>query len=74
MSDNFHIVTSPTQFQEILSVDLKRVSLINFWALWAEPCKQMNIVVEELAKKHPELLVLQVRFPPDRFQTFCRLT
>ena len=41
--------------------DLERISLINFWAPWAEPCKQMNDVVLELAKKYPALLVLQVR-------------
>lgn len=58
---NFNVVTSAEHFQTLLSADLERVSLINFWAPWAEPCKQMNEVVVELAKKHPELLVLQVR-------------
>ncbi|KAF8554002.1 glutaredoxin [Imleria badia] len=57
---NLHIVTSPDHFKSLLSADLERVSLINFWAPFAEPCKQMNEVVTELAKKHPELLVLQV--------------
>ncbi|KAF9219432.1 glutaredoxin [Gyrodon lividus] len=57
---NFHNVMSPDHFRELLSADLKRVSLINFHAPWAEPCKQMNELVAELAKKHPELLVLQV--------------
>jgi len=57
---NFVEVTSPSHFQELLSVDLNRVSLINFWAPWAEPCKQMNEVVLELAKRHPHVLVLQV--------------
>jgi len=36
------------------------VSLINFWASWASPCAQMNTVVEELSKKYPQALVLQV--------------
>lgn len=57
---NFHEITSPEQFQEILSVDLSRISLINFWAPWAAPCAQMNEVVLELARKYPQLLVLQV--------------
>lgn len=57
---NFHEISSPEQFQEILSADLGRVSLLNFWAPWAEPCTQMNEVVLELAKKYPQLLVLQV--------------
>ncbi|OCH89591.1 glutaredoxin [Obba rivulosa] len=57
---NFHEVTSPEHFQALLSQDLQSVSLINFWAPWAEPCKQMNEVVLELAKKYPQLLVLQV--------------
>lgn len=59
--DNVHIVTSPTHFKEILSKDLTRVSLIYFWAPWAEPCKQMNDFVAKLAKNYSELLVLQVK-------------
>jgi thiol-disulfide isomerase/thioredoxin len=59
-NSNFHEITSPEQFQSLLSQDLSRVSLINFWAPWAEPCKKMNEIVLELAKKYPQLLVLQV--------------
>jgi thiol-disulfide isomerase/thioredoxin len=59
-NSNFHEITSSEQFQSLLSQDLSRVSLINFWAPWAEPCKKMNEIVLELAKKYPQLLVLQV--------------
>ena len=69
--ENFHEVNSAEHFQSLLSADLERVSLINFWAPWAEPCKQMNEVVVELAKKYPQVLVLQVSGPaaagPDKF-------
>ncbi|EGN99326.1 hypothetical protein SERLA73DRAFT_182273 [Serpula lacrymans var. lacrymans S7.3] len=58
--ENFVNVTSPEHFRALLSKDLERVSLINFWAPWAAPCTQMNEVVLELAKKYPKLLVLQV--------------
>jgi len=57
---NFYQISSPEQFKDLLSQDLQRVSLINFWAPWAEPCIQMNEVVKELANKYPSLLVLQV--------------
>ncbi|KAI0763323.1 glutaredoxin [Trametes elegans] len=57
---NFHEVQSAEHFQTLLSDDLTRISLINFWAPWAGPCKQMNEVVLELAKKYPQVLVLQV--------------
>jgi thiol-disulfide isomerase/thioredoxin len=57
---NFNAVTSAEHFQSLLSEDLERVSLINFWASWAEPCKQMNEVALELANKYPQILVLQV--------------
>ncbi|TFY76508.1 hypothetical protein EWM64_g7504 [Hericium alpestre] len=63
MSDlpsNFHEVQSPEHFQTLLSTDLSRISLINFWAPWAAPCAQMNDVVRELSRKYPALLVLQV--------------
>ncbi|KAJ7494809.1 glutaredoxin [Mycena galericulata] len=59
-SPNLITVTSPTHFQTLLSADLTRVSLINFWAPWAAPCAQMNAVVAELAKKHPRILALNV--------------
>lgn len=55
-----HIVESPDHFKSLLSADLARVSLINFWAPWAAPCAQMNSVVQELSKKYPQALVLQV--------------
>jgi len=59
-SSSFVEVTSPSHFQELLSRDLNRVSIINFWAPWAEPCKQMNEIVVELSKKYPAALFLQV--------------
>ncbi|KZT06070.1 glutaredoxin [Laetiporus sulphureus 93-53] len=60
LPENYKEITSAEHFQGLLSADLQRVSLINFWAPWAEPCKQMNEVVLELARKYPQLLVLQV--------------
>ncbi|ESK87601.1 putative glutaredoxin [Moniliophthora roreri MCA 2997] len=60
MSTNYHDVTSPSHFQKLLSEDLNRVSVLNFWAEWAEPCKQMNVVAAELAKKYSSVLFLQI--------------
>ena len=68
-SANFHEVQSPEHFQSLLSEDLSRVSLINFWAPWAAPCAQMNEVVVELAKKYSQVLVLQVRMALIQLQT-----
>ncbi|KAJ7848067.1 thioredoxin-like protein [Mycena leptocephala] len=59
-SSNLVNVADTLQFQSLLSADLDRVSLINFWAPWAAPCAQMNDVVAELAKKHPSILALNV--------------
>jgi thiol-disulfide isomerase/thioredoxin len=53
-------VNSPDHFRSLLSEDLQRMSLINFWAPWAAPCQEMNELAAELAEKYPELLVLQV--------------
>lgn len=60
-SSNAVEVTSPEHFQSLLSQDLQRISLINFWAPWAVPCAQMNEVALEIARKYPQLLLLQVR-------------
>ncbi|KAH7884883.1 glutaredoxin [Phlebopus sp. FC_14] len=70
--ENHVDVTSSEHFKQLLSKDLTRVSLINFWAPWAEPCKQMNEIVLELAKKYPELLALRVEAEeqPDITESF----
>lgn len=57
---NLYHVQSSDRFKELLSRDLQRVSLLYFWAPWAEPCKQMTEVVTELSKKYPKLLSLQI--------------
>lgn len=62
MSSNLHTVSSAPDFQEKLSQDLQRVSVTNFWAAWAEPCKRMNKEVETLAAKFDNVLFLQVSF------------
>lgn len=60
MSANLFTISSPEDFQEKLSKDLERVSVTNFWANWAEPCKEMNKVVEALALKYEKILFLHV--------------
>ena len=60
MSSNLVTINSPEHFQQVLSADLERVSVTNFWAPWAEPCKGMNDVVAELAKNNSKLLFLNV--------------
>ena len=69
MAGNFFEVKSPEQFKELLSADLKRISIINFWASWAEPCRQMNELVKELAKKYHAALFLQVCNPIQVFKS-----
>jgi thiol-disulfide isomerase/thioredoxin len=53
-------VTSPEHFKDILSKDLNRVSLLNFWAPWAEPCAAFNKAVAAEAAKFPSVLFLNV--------------
>lgn len=60
MDQNLYEIDGVKHFQDLLSKDLKRVSLIYFWAPWAEPCKQMTEVVQELSKKYSTILFLKV--------------
>lgn len=62
-SSNYVAVTSPEQFQQLLSADLNRLSILNFRAEWAGPCAQMDGVAKELAQKFPQALFLEVRGP-----------
>ena len=57
---NLETVSSPDHFKALLSKDLNRVSCLNFWAPWAEPCAAFNKEVEAAADKFPSILFLKV--------------
>lgn len=73
MSSNHVEVTSPEHFKELLSADLKRVSCLNFWAPWAEPCAAFNKDIEAAAAKYPSVLFLKVSraVREDHMASFC---
>lgn len=53
-------VTSPDHFKSLLSADLNRVSCLNFWAPWAEPCAAFTEVIKGEAGKYSSVLFLNV--------------
>lgn len=59
---NYHVISSPENLQSLLSVDLTKLSLLYFRADWAEPCVQMDLVVDQLVKRWSDVLFLSVRF------------
>ncbi|KAI7881020.1 glutaredoxin, partial [Lichtheimia hyalospora FSU 10163] len=52
-------ITSDTQFSSLISKK-DAVIVLDFWAPWAEPCKQMNDVIAELAGKFSSLQFLKI--------------
>ncbi|KAJ3051226.1 Glutaredoxin 3 [Rhizophlyctis rosea] len=50
---NVNEITTDDQFAQLSKSNL--VTVLNFWATWAEPCKDMNEVFEELSRKYPTL-------------------
>ena len=58
---NVVAITSPEQFTDLMKLDLERVTLLNFWASWAQPCEAVSAAVPELAEQHPKVLFMNVR-------------
>ncbi|BGP56344.1 glutaredoxin [Rhodotorula sphaerocarpa] len=69
---NYHRVETPSDLQAELSTDLNRVSVLYFRADWAEPCKTMDGVTDELAKRWPDVLFLSIEAEalPDISESF----
>ncbi|KDE05228.1 hypothetical protein MVLG_04364 [Microbotryum lychnidis-dioicae p1A1 Lamole] len=57
---NYHVVTSPEHLQQVLSTDLTLVSVLYFRADWAEPCQQMDQVVQQLVQRWDKVLFLSI--------------
>ncbi|KAJ3169249.1 Glutaredoxin 3 [Geranomyces variabilis] len=55
---NVNDVTSDEHFDRLLAD--RSVSALNFWASWAEPCKDMNEVFEELSRKYPAISFIKL--------------
>jgi thioredoxin-like negative regulator of GroEL len=60
-SSNLIDITDEAHFESVLSnLPKGAYCVLDFWADWAEQCKQMNDVIGELAKANPELTFLKV--------------
>lgn len=52
-SQHVHAVTDEDFAARVL--ESEKPVVVDFWAAWCPPCRQMNPVIEELALEHPEL-------------------
>jgi len=57
MSNIVNITMENVQ-QELLEASQQKLILIDFWADWCEPCKQLMPVLEKIALEYPEQLTL----------------
>ncbi|XP_068957794.1 glutaredoxin-3 [Petaurus breviceps papuanus] len=53
-------VASRAQFEELLRLRARSLIVIHFWAPWAPQCTQMNDVMVELAKEHPQVAFVKL--------------
>ncbi|KAL7990513.1 hypothetical protein Chor_013943 [Crotalus horridus] len=52
--------TSSAQFQDLLQRPDRSLVVVHFWAPWAPQCVQMNNVMAELAKEHPQVMFVKL--------------
>lgn len=71
-TSNLVAIASPEMFTSLMQQDLNRVTLLNFWASWAQPCEPMTKAITELAPKYPHVLFMNVEAEeqPDVSESF----
>lgn len=57
---NIYQLSSDEEYKKILVANRTSLFVVNFWADWAEPCKQMNEVFTELATRQPSAVFISV--------------
>lgn len=69
---NVVAITSPEMFTSLMQQDLNRVTLLNFWAPWAQPCEPMMAAVRDLAAKYTHVLFMNIEAEeqPDVSESF----
>ena len=51
-------VTAETFVVEVIEKSKQTPVLLDFWAEWCEPCKNLTPILHSMAEKYPESLVL----------------
>ncbi|RHZ72249.1 hypothetical protein Glove_243g41 [Diversispora epigaea] len=59
-NSNLIELTPEIDLKKLTEEHKKTVIVLDFWAEWAQPCKQMNDVFAELAKKHTTLKFIKI--------------
>lgn len=60
MADGLVSISSKEALDKALEEQGKNLSVVHFWADWADQCEQMNDVLKELSKHYPDVLYLLV--------------
>ncbi|WFD24160.1 glutaredoxin [Malassezia equina] len=69
---NLVTITSPDMFTGLMQQDLNRVTVLNFWAPWAQPCEPMIAAIAQMAPKYPHVLFMSIEAEeqPDVSESF----
>lgn len=69
---NLVSITSPDMFTGLMQQDLNRVTVLNFWAPWAQPCEPIIAAIAQMAPKYPHVLFMSIEAEeqPDVAESF----